>query len=384
MAEEAFAKGNELFVDDEFHQAEQYFKKAVEGDSKNPKYLLHRATTLLKLKKYKEAIGDLDDSIKIHETPNAQLRKGIAHFYLDQYEEAKSAFLKAQDLGIKNQEINLWLRKCSAELKREEKKNPKPQKSTSSSSSSSSSSTTTTFSSSSTTSSKTATSNQTNQSTPSSVTASAPPVVTAASVRPDWFQDSTSVSITLFVKNLEKKNVTVNFQQQKISVKLNLPDGSVYDKELYLYGIIDPKHPSTTFTVTKYKVEITLQKVSSGDWKSLEGSPDDARVVDAIVEEPAAGPIRKPYSMKKERDFEALEVEVQKEEENEKPEGDAALQKLFQSIYKDGDENLRKAMNKSYQLSGGTVLSTDWKEVAKQDYTKKSPPQGQEFRSWNE
>jgi len=170
--------------------------------------------------------------------------------------------------------------------------------------------------------------------------------------------------------------VTVDFQPRSVSAKLNLLDGSVYEKSWHLFGVIEPKHRSTIVNVNKYKVEILLQKASAGEWEKLEGLPPQV--------ETTSTKIGKPYSMKKDYDWEGLERDAQKEEENEKPEGDAALQKLFQNIYKDGDENLRRAMNKSYQLSGGTVLSTDWKEVVKSDYAKKTPPQGQEFRSYNE
>jgi len=126
-----------------------------------------------------------------------------------------------------------------------------------------------------------------------------------------------------------------------------------------------------------------LQKVSSGEWKTLEGEGPVASEITPVAP-PAPRGIKTPYSMKRDHDWEDLAVEVIKEEENEKPEGDAALQKLFQKIYGDGNEDMRRAMNKSYQLSGGTVLSTDWKEVQKQDYVKKTPPEGQEFRSYNE
>lgn len=40
-------------------------------------------------------------------------------------------------------------------------------------------------------------------------------------------------------------------------------------------------------------------------------------------------------------------------------------------------------MIKSFQTSGGTVLSTDWTDVAKKDYEgrdRPSPPKGQEWR----
>lgn len=40
-------------------------------------------------------------------------------------------------------------------------------------------------------------------------------------------------------------------------------------------------------------------------------------------------------------------------------------------------------MNKSFQTSGGTVLSTNWKEVGEKNYEKERvAPKGVEWRSW--
>jgi suppressor of G2 allele of SKP1 len=48
-----------------------------------------------------------------------------------------------------------------------------------------------------------------------------------------------------------------------------------------------------------------------------------------------------------------------------------------------GDEDTKRAMMKSFQESGGTQLSTNWKEVGKQKMEVK-PPEGQEWRDWKQ
>jgi suppressor of G2 allele of SKP1 len=61
--------------------------------------------------------------------------------------------------------------------------------------------------------------------------------------------------------------------------------------------------------------------------------------------------------------------------------GDSTLNGFFQKIFADSDEDTKRAMMKSYQESGGTHLSTNWGEVAKEKVPV-SPPKDSEWKKW--
>ena len=61
--------------------------------------------------------------------------------------------------------------------------------------------------------------------------------------------------------------------------------------------------------------------------------------------------------------------------------GDSTVNEFFQKLFKDADDDTKRAMMKSYQESGGTTLSTNWDEVGKGKVEVK-PPEGSEWKKW--
>lgn len=55
---------------------------------------------------------------------------------------------------------------------------------------------------------------------------------------------------------------------------------------------------------------------------------------------------------------------------------------FFQKLYKDADENTKRAMMKSYIESNGTSLSTNWDEARDKTY-KTQPPDGVQAKKWD-
>merc|ERR1712039_511993 len=113
-------------------------------------------------------------------------------------------------------------------------------------------------------------------------------------------------------------------------------------------------------------------------WKDLE----KVEIVEVTPDQPAY-----PTSNKQKRNWSQVDREIEEELKNEKPAGDEALNTLFKQIYDRADDETRRAMNKSFQTSGGTVLSTNWGEVSSADYEGKdrpTPPEGQEWKDWRD
>ncbi|TIA88744.1 hypothetical protein E3P99_02424 [Wallemia hederae] len=70
-------------------------------------------------------------------------------------------------------------------------------------------------------------------------------------------------------------------------------------------------------------------------------------------------------------------IEAQDKEEQ----GDGNPDDFFKKLFAGADDDVRKAMMKSYQESGGTSLSTNWEEVSKGKVESK-PPAGIEKKEW--
>lgn len=73
----------------------------------------------------------------------------------------------------------------------------------------------------------------------------------------------------------------------------------------------------------------------------------------------------KPFTKK---NWDAIVDEFEKEEDK-----DPSMNELFKKIYESGSEEVRRAMNKSFQESAGTVLSTNWENVASKKIEPKPP-----------
>ena len=232
---------------------------------------------------------------------------------------------------------------------------------------------------------------------------SAPPARTLASlVKPhQWFQRSDSVVITEYCKNVscDQVSISVTDSGSHYTCRVTMPDGSVYTNSLSLFARVESDAHTMHIDHSSYKVEVTLHKSTSMQWPSLtrpEGScvADDVsssssssstviHARDNIIRSHDRASSTYPSSSLKKVDLASVEAELDAMSSSEKPEGDAALHALFQSIYKDANDDTRRAMIKSFQTSGGTVLSTNWNEVKQADYQHNiQPPKGQEIKNW--
>lgn len=176
------------------------------------------------------------------------------------------------------------------------------------------------------------------------------------------------MTIEILAKGLGDEDVQRDIQAGDVRVSIPSRDHEV---KLRLWGAVVPEESETR--VTPSKVEVKLKKASPGQWEALEAQEQRSGEAD---------PRRFPSSKGKSKDWEKLAKEVEEEEEQEL-DSDGKLQKLFQDIYKNADEDTRRAMYKSYIESNGTTLSTNWDEV-KRGKVETKPPEGMEAKSFND
>ncbi|XP_046374157.2 protein SGT1 homolog [Haliotis rufescens] len=371
MAAELFSKANEEFVSENYQRAIELYSEAIQAEDDRDDFYVNRAQAYLKLEKYTEAYNDCSKACTIKpKNVKAHLRKGIALFHLKDYKNAIDAFREGQSLDSADSSYAKWLEKCEAEL---------PPLSSSSTEQASSAPTEPTEE----------PSTQPTAQTPSDSTTEPPTMPPAEPVKMpsgpktkhDWYQTATHVIVTILIKNVAKEDFTADIQEHTVSVSIRQGSGTDYSLELDLAHPIVPAQ--SNYKVMSTKVEIKLKKEEGIQWTKLEGEGQPKEPTAYMAAPVATAPTTSQYpsSSTVSRDWDKLALEVAEEEKTEKKEGDAALNSLFQQIYSDGTDDVKRAMLKSFYESGGTVLSTNWTEVGK-DKVDVKPPDGLEWKKY--
>ncbi|EEC70749.1 hypothetical protein OsI_02160 [Oryza sativa Indica Group] len=164
----------------------------------------------------------------------------------------------------------------------------------------------------------------------------------------DFYNGASEVVVTVFAKSVAAEHVSVDFGEQMLSVSVEAP-------------------------ILPSKIEVSLAKADEQvTWTSLEYTSKANNKLAATA----------TTTTRKKVDWDKLEAEVKKEEEEEEEEVDTAtpvLNRFFQQMYGNGDEDMRRAIMKSYVES--YVLSTDWKDVGSKKI-EASAPEGMELHKW--
>uniref|UniRef100_A0A0D3AT25 SGS domain-containing protein n=1 Tax=Brassica oleracea var. oleracea TaxID=109376 RepID=A0A0D3AT25_BRAOL len=173
-----------------------------------------------------------------------------------------------------------------------------------------------------------------NSTTPLATAADDPPLPSPAKpmFRHEFYQKPEEVVVTIFAKGIPKQNVNVEFGDQIRSADMK------YCQPMFRF-------------VCKSKDNLTWASLEYGKGQALLPKSNVASVVSHRPVYPSSKP---------RKDWDKLEAEVKKQS---------------------ADEDMRRAMKKSFAESNGTVLSTNWKEVG----TKKvesTPPDGIELKKW--
>ncbi|XP_068666801.1 protein SGT1 homolog B-like [Aristolochia californica] len=357
-------RAKEAFVDDNFELAIDLYSQALEMDPKKADLFADRAQANIKLRNYTEAVADANRAIELDPSmPKAYLRKGTACMKLEEYQTAKGALETGAALKPGDARFTNLIKECNERITEESDEHQQ------------------------------------------SVTSNVPPNVesqldatkslesstgqgilhqamtlTKLMYRHEFYQKPDEVVVSVLAKGVPADNVTIEFGEQILSVSIGCAGEEAYIFQPRLFGKIIPE--KCRYVVLPTKVEIRLAKAETINWTTLEFCkentvPQKLNVSSGVSSHRPLYPSSKPRGV----DWDKLEAQVTKEEKEEKLDGDAALNKLFRGIYQDADEDTRRAMQKSFVESNGTVLSTNWKEVGSKKVDG-SPPEGMEMKKW--
>jgi suppressor of G2 allele of SKP1 len=382
---DAARKGEAALSASNYQEAIQHFTDALRTNPTAVKYYIGRATAYQRCSKYAEALADAELAVALaHKRAvrelikDSQFRRAQQLYFLERYADAEYILNIVQKLDEKEKTLPIWNAKVAKKLQEipegDERRKvtaqdvpdvevPSAQPAA-----------------------------QSKASTTASTPAAAPKPVAptpANKIKDDWYQNNETVTVNILAKGAPKDNVTVEFDKDSLSVSFPITgSSSEYSYTVDpLYAAIDPAQSS--FRVTPNKVEITMKKAANGiKWHKLEGD----REVEAAAEDKSSIPEHVLTGKPKQETAPAYPTSSKSGAKNwdkmvlddlddkDEIEGDETSH-FFKKLYKDASAEQQRAMMKSYQESGGTVLSTDWSNVGAKTITPE-PPEGMEAKKY--
>lgn len=375
--------------------------------------LSHRSAAFYKLQRYQEALEDAENSLALlsakkpgglrtSEGEICHFRAGLAAFGLKRYDRAKKLLFEAAQLASlnnrdKNKETyDILIQKCCSKPTAQEdisavaELSPTEANSTREALNISSSE-------------AVLPSNHQEPSKSNGSTCSPRSTLTGNMVQTpkyQYYQSNKVMTISILEVGVRQEDLTVRFESKYLVIMLRKNGINFTIIAGNLYSEIDVEKSKVVFK--EEKVLVKLRKVEHYEWHELMGKGDESNSTKSVKKKilpaensedekalpkvahsvPKDTNKTRPYASH--RDWDAIEKEIVEEAKNEKAEGDEAMNKLFKQIYANASDDTRRAMVKSFQTSGGTVLSTNWDEVKDKDYEKeRTAPNGVEWKTWD-
>ncbi|KRX06771.1 HSP20-like chaperone [Pseudocohnilembus persalinus] len=365
-----FLKGNYQQIIGQYDSAIATYKELQqEGFENNYQLSICLIQSLIALNNYESALKECEKAIlQDRKQYEAIFRRGICKFYMKEFQSALIDFNDVQDKIEKNpvfqRQIQCWIGRCQAELNNQNLKDlqetgykaPQQQQQKK---------------------------EEVNQQQKQDISQKA----VDKNIKYQWYQTDKTVGIEIHYQLENQKDLKVEFTNQSLKVNFPIKGADQYGLDIVFLEEVKPE--TAKYQVHLEKIEITVEKKEKQNWKQLQKSEEDQK---AQTGKPRSEPVQAAYypsSSKNKKDWSKIDKEIEediKQNKDEYGEGDP-LNGLFKQIYQGADENTRRAMIKSFQTSGGTVLSTNWDEVKDKDYEGKdrpSPPKGQKYGDWNQ
>lgn len=370
--EQLIAKGDKELKEKDYLSAIATYSAALKEHLKSFQAFIKRSTAYQKLNNYESAKKDISDAFAVAEGKGKRAELGICYFRLGliyyaekNYKLALKNFENAVEFDCPETTVETWRSKCEYDLK----KNPPVEQSDDEDH--------TELLNAVSISEDKSEQSQSKASTNIDVINNQAPL--KVKIRDDWYQTNDSVIITIYAKNIKEQDLQIQFKPTLVSVSFPSSATSEYNYNLDpLFAEIDPENSSSRIYGTK--LEITIKKKVPHKWTTLEASGEissNSNKTDDLnsTENKQLGLVY-PSSSKKSINWSAFKVND--DDEKEKSEND-----FFAQLYKDTDDDTRRAMMKSYVESNGTVLTTNWDE-AKGKKFETSPPEGMVAKKWDE